>query len=344
MENTFRPRSCGIWSVLNREQLNFEDIIKEFIDNSRAAAANQIKVHLMQTNIDQFSLEVTDNGCGMDREDFNQIFSIGSLRGKLVYKRCGMGLKVALANADPENISWEIRTKTTNGECSYIGAPYAEKMAFEPLDSKELKSLDRSGTIVSSMLSRSVFERGLEGAENDEERIAMLVEILRVTYAPLLPKEQPAEEDSHFGIQLIWTPLFGQEKVTDLTALSPIWTQQNDGYQSANIQNDSDVYAQYTYGKIEPMPENFRFYRGDRQSAGLMVYLRGRLVQYGIFSEVWKCDNPRQNNFLFVVNWGGTVTKLPRCNLGKTQLQAEDAKVHDFLRWAQQTCPQPFNG
>lgn len=74
--------------------------------------------------------------------------------------------------------------------------PYAEQMAFESLNPKELKSLRRSGTIISSMLSRSVFERGLEGTESDEERIAMLVEILRVTYAPLLPKEQQEEEDS----------------------------------------------------------------------------------------------------------------------------------------------------
>lgn len=344
MENTFRPRSNGIWSVLSREQLKFEDIIEEFIDNARIAAATRITVHLVQTDTDEFSLEVTDDGCGMDREDFDQIFSIGSLRGKLIYKRCGIGLKVALATCDPENISWEIRTKTTDGECSYIGAPYAEKMAFEPLDSKELKDLERSGTIISSMLSRSVFERGLEGAESDEERIAVLIEILRVTYAPLLPKKLQAEEDNHFGIQLIWTPLFGQERVTDLTALSPIWVQQNVGYHSKNIlENDSDVYAQYTVGKIDPMPENFRFYRGDRQSAGLMVYLRGRLVQYGIFSEVWKCKNPRHNDFLFVVNLNGVITELPRYNLGKTQLQEEDAKVHNLLRWVQQTCPEPLD-
>ena len=160
MENTFKPRCCGIWSALSKEQLNFADIINEFIDNARAAAATRITVHLVQTDTDEFSLEVTDDGYGMAREDFDQIFSVGALRGALAYKRCGMGLKVALANADPENLSWEIRTKTTNGECSYIGAPYAEQMAFESLNPKELKSLRRSGTIISSMLSRSVFERG----------------------------------------------------------------------------------------------------------------------------------------------------------------------------------------
>ena len=256
-----------------------------------------------------------------------------------------MGLKVALANADPENLSWEIRTKTTNGECSYIGAPYAEQMAFEPLNPKELKSLRRSGTIISSMLSRSVFERGLEGTESDEERIAMLVEILRVTYAPLLPKEQQEEEDSHLSIQLLWTPLLGQKQIIDLTALSPIWAQQNVGYDRANIiKHDSEVYAQYTFGKINPMPENWRFYRGDRKSAGLMVYLHGRLVHYGIFSEIWNCENPRQNDFLFVVNLDGVVTKLPLCNGGKTQLKIEDTTVHDFLRWVQQTCPEPLKG
>ena len=127
MENTFKPRCCGIWSALSKEQLNFADIINEFIDNARAAAATRITVHLVQTDTDEFSLEVTDDGYGMAREDFDQIFSVGALRGALAYKRCGMGLKVALANADPENLSWEIRTKTTNGECSYIGAPYAEQ-------------------------------------------------------------------------------------------------------------------------------------------------------------------------------------------------------------------------
>ena len=39
----------------------------------------------------------------------------------------------------------EIRTKATNGECSYIGAPYAEQMAFESLNPKELKSLEKIG-------------------------------------------------------------------------------------------------------------------------------------------------------------------------------------------------------
>lgn len=345
MENTFKPRCCGIWNVLSKEQLNFAEIINEFIDDARAAAATRITVHLVQTDTDEFSLEVTDDGYGMAREDFDQIFSVGALRGALAYKRCGMGLKVALANADPENLSWEIRTKTTNGECSYIGAPYAEQMAFESLNPKELKSLRRSGAIISSMLSRSVFERGLEGTESDEERIAMLVEILRVTYAPLLPKEQQEEEDSHLSIQLLWTPLLGQEQAIDLTALSPIWAQQNVGYDRANIvKHDSEVYAQYTFGKINPMPENWRFYRGDRKSAGLMVYLHGRLVQYGIFSEIWNCENPRQNDFLFVVNLDGVVTKLPLCNGGKTQLKIEDTKVHDFLRWVQQTCPEPLKG
>jgi len=173
MENAFKPRCCGIWSVLSKEQLNFANIINEFIDNARAAAATRITVHLVQTDTDEFSLEVTDDGYGMAREDFDQIFSVGALQGALAYKRCGMGLKVALANADPENLSWEIRTKTTNGECSYIGAPYAEQMAFESLSPKEMKRLRRSGTIISSMLSRSVFERGLEGTESDEERIVI---------------------------------------------------------------------------------------------------------------------------------------------------------------------------
>ncbi len=98
--------------------------------------------------------QTMDNG--MAREDFDQIFSVGALRGALAYKKCGMGLKVALANADPENLSWEIRTKTTNGECSYIGAPYAEQMAFESLNPKELKSLRRSGTII-RRCSRAAF-------------------------------------------------------------------------------------------------------------------------------------------------------------------------------------------
>ena len=99
MENTFKPRCCGIWSVLSKEQLNLAVIINEFIDNARAAAATRITVHLVQTDTDEFSLEVTDDGYGMAREDFDQIFSVGALRGALAYKRCGMGLKVALARA-----------------------------------------------------------------------------------------------------------------------------------------------------------------------------------------------------------------------------------------------------
>ena len=75
-----------------------------------------------------------------------------------------------------------------------------------------------------------------------------------------------------------------------------------------------------------------------------MVYLHGRLVQYGIFSEICNCENPRQNDFLFVVNLDGVVTKLPLCNGGKTQLKIEDTTVHDFLRWVQQTCPEPLKG
>lgn len=105
MENTFKPRCCSIWSMLSKEQLNLAVIINEFIDNARAAAATRITVHLVQTDTDEFSLEVTDDGYGMAREDFDQIFSVGALRGALAYKRCGMGLKVALANADPENLS-----------------------------------------------------------------------------------------------------------------------------------------------------------------------------------------------------------------------------------------------
>lgn len=37
-----------------------------------------------------------------------------------------------------------------------------------------------------------------------------------------------------------------------------------------------------------------------------------------------------KNDFLFVVNLDGVVTKLPLCNGGKTQLKIEDTKVHDF--------------
>ena len=62
MENTFKPRCCGIWSVLSKEQRNFAEIINEFIDNARAAAATRITVHLVQTDTDEFSLEVTDDG------------------------------------------------------------------------------------------------------------------------------------------------------------------------------------------------------------------------------------------------------------------------------------------
>lgn len=41
MENTFKPRCCGIWSALSKEQLNFADIINEFIDNARASGCNK---------------------------------------------------------------------------------------------------------------------------------------------------------------------------------------------------------------------------------------------------------------------------------------------------------------
>ena len=67
MENAFKPRCCGIWNVLSKEQLNFAEIINEFIDDARAAAATRITVHLVQTDTDEFSLEVTDDGYGMAR-------------------------------------------------------------------------------------------------------------------------------------------------------------------------------------------------------------------------------------------------------------------------------------
>ena len=47
MENAFKPRCCGIWNVLSKEQLNFAEIINEFIDDARAAAATRITVHLV---------------------------------------------------------------------------------------------------------------------------------------------------------------------------------------------------------------------------------------------------------------------------------------------------------
>ena len=85
MENTFKPRCCGVWSMLSKKQLNFAEIINEFIDNALAAAATRITIHLVQTDTDEFSLEVTDDGDGMAREDFDQIFSVGALRGALAY-------------------------------------------------------------------------------------------------------------------------------------------------------------------------------------------------------------------------------------------------------------------
>lgn len=83
MENTFKPRCCGIWSALSKEQLNFADIINEFIDNARAAAATRITVHLVRTDTDEFSLEVTDRWIRNGQGGFDQIFSVGALRGSV---------------------------------------------------------------------------------------------------------------------------------------------------------------------------------------------------------------------------------------------------------------------
>ena len=54
MENTFKPRCCGVWSMLSKKQLNFAEIINEFIDNARAATATRITIHLVQTDTDEF--------------------------------------------------------------------------------------------------------------------------------------------------------------------------------------------------------------------------------------------------------------------------------------------------
>lgn len=342
----FTPRPPALWKVLASRRLILPDILKELVDNSLSAQASDIAVYLRQEDWHRYQLEVIDNGEGIAEERMGEAFGCGRAepqkRGR--YNRFGTGLKTVLINCDPENKAWEVVTKTENGTALRVAAPYRSAvMEYETVALEELPRMMRtSGTRVCVPLPHELVDRDCRDSMDLELRMECMMEELRVTYLPVLLGEDdcgggPKRQRIHF----CWKPLHGRTRMYNLTGLEPVWTDNSREEEDCLRIGGVSLHASYRYGEIEPTRGNYRYYLGNRWSGGLMVYLNGRLLWYGLFDEIWEGEEPLRNTFLFVLYLKAEPEELAQLDFLGGSMQNTDPRWHELLRWVRCVCPEP---
>lgn len=338
----FTPSKPHLWDILNAGHIGFPKILEEFLDNALSAGAERVHIQLQQQPSGNFLMTVYDDGCGITEDDLSRVFGVGhapDAKQAGPHNQFGIGLKSALASCDPDNRFWSLYTCQQDA-CILVRAPYSPaSMAFQTLPSSSMPRPDGwstgAGTCFTTPVSQSLFHTCMARAVNDEEHLAALLEELRVTYAPLLAKRI---------MTLEWIPLVGKPQFHSLLPLLPQW--ESGGFTKTERIDfgAGPLEVRYAFGKIQPNPDAYHYFKGNITSSGLMVYLNGRLIQYNLFSLVWNQPHPQFNKFLFQVDLrmvDGNRDALPIPRPDKDQMITGDPRFANFVKWIRKLCPDP---
>lgn len=352
------PSAAGIWAAIASNFTNVAQAIYEFVDNAISnfrgnpvilgSPLHQVKIHVSNLG-KHVKITIEDNGTGI-KNLHNALTLAGTECQETPLNEHGFGLKHALAYMDGNDCEWTILTRTAedvhfNRHVRVSGAYDFDGMKAY-YEAGWPGELGTTGTIISFTCPMAVFETldpDKKIKRNFEQLTDILGEHLRYTYADILQKGELviclSSEDSGTVRNKYLTPLLPQWKDGTLEEL-PAQSFKLNGDMSededcveSNVEDYVTIHCRY--GTILPSGDNYCYYLGNMESSGVEIRINGRVIENGLFRDVWKrAPHNAYNRFLVQVDVrSDNPTALPSTKASKNGLRLEREEALALLEW-----------
>lgn len=347
------PNGKALFEGISGNFRNFPQTLSEFIDNSisnfRAHKFSGFVEIILEEHDSYVDVSVRDNGTGIANLDAALTVSDRSC-AESVLNEHGMGFKHALASIDArESQHWSIQTRTEEDaaldQYKLVQSPYDTGMPYSIIPGQgDIEG--ETGTVIHFCCPMHKFMTIKPASRKDTptfaELLVYLEESLRYIYADLLRNKVVAmilSATDKSGLpydRWITEPLEPNWMDGQLVELPPVEVNLGGGVLTICCR----------YGRIRRSKENAFYYRGNMTSSGVEIRLNGRVIQRGLYPEIWgKALHPSQNRFLAQVNLiSDCAEALPTTKAAKNAFREDDEKVTALYRWIRTNIPEPPKG
>lgn len=349
------------WEKNGYNKLTFTGVICELIDNSvsnflnnSGKADKEIKIYITHSKSDKIDVVIEDNGSGM--KNLQDSFRAGRKTGvnykaDSIFNEHGLGLKNALAKANPQNDDWKIFTKSNENENIFtvINSPYMvnHKLNYETTTNLNKWPTDnryKTGTAINFSCSFGLFKTiNKRRRDSFHNFIKDLREELGVIYRPFMQKDNIDIAVYRKGLE---ETRFDKIKVKPISpdneelikAEGKTKSLINPGEFLVPTDN-GNVKVEYKFCKIsvhdeKSRREKFKYYRCNKTSSGAEIRLSGKLLEYNVMEEIWpkmKNNRDENNSFWGEINISGPRDALPITAKDKTGFIPEDPTYQEIL-------------
>lgn len=343
------PDSDRIWKELGGNYDDAGQVINEFVDNAIGSIIRTkpekgiIEITLMENEGTGGAVDVTieDSGGGIGSP--SEAFTLGERGKDSVLNEHGLGMKQALSAANPGNDSWEIYTRSGSalpGEgVMYVRAPYdIGKQKYGLLDADAYPGHPWGNTYIKVRCLRTLFENmsGIEPSARTsmefglEELADRIHEELGFTYAGVM-------ERYGIGIRLLVRYVDGRLGEHEVTPLVPAWEEKPSCFTNDGLEIEGKK------GRIRGLPDRIpfnnstssRYYKRGMESAGVVLRIRGRVVEYGLFEDVFGIKKQASHiGFHIQVDLvSNTLFDLPATRTSKDGFRIGDGRLAGIYAW-----------
>lgn len=338
------PDGRGLFRGISGNFTRFSQIVEEFIDNAVAdflAHADTMDVPcvdiILEENDGYVDVAVRDGGSGIT--DLDAALTIGGpVQDRSPLHEHSMGMKHALASVcASEEQNWSIQTRTAEDAAANryreVKSPYGIGTMTCEVKEGCGDIIDKTGTVVRFRCPMSMFEtlkpKNKRVEPTFEEYIGYLVEELRYTYAPLLERGElcfiiTAVSKDYNDSFVVEAPLKPDWVDGENRKVPPVKTDFGGG----------EVTLHIHYGTIVPSKGNAIYYKGNMASSGFEIRLNGRLIERGLYEEVYgEKLHPSQNLFIAQIDIEyDAVEKVPPTKTAKNGFRQGTPKLEALYR------------
>lgn len=355
------PSVSEVWNGIAGHFDNMTQNLNEFIDNAISnfsvndLYSRNILITVEELNNDEVAITIEDTGTGI--KDLNNAFTLGcQLSRESPFNEHGFGLKHALANANPNNDSWEIITRTEEDialhQYKIIAAPYKIKdfSATIETDSSWPGQYNSTGTIVKFKCSKELYKTIARGSGKSFRAFLtiadLLCEDLGFVYAGVI-------QSGLASITLEIIALDGTHFKRPVGALTPNWGSPLDQGQGVDTVDLGGGYVkiEYNFGCLNEPVERIEFnnstsrkyYQRNMSSSGVEIRINGRVLCFNLFKEIWGIEKHNAYNYLLItINLvSDNLNALPKTRTSKNGFREGDEKLEALYDWIRARMKEP---
>lgn len=343
------PDEDRLWEEIGGHFDNFTQVINEFLDNSKSnfqgndVPSTQVRIHIEKQDENHVGVQIEDQGTGI--EDVESALQLGDKsQTDTALNEHGFGMKHALASGNPDNDDWAVYTRNEqeidDSEYRKVAAPYLFDKTLQVIDEANEPwpgGYNQSGTLIEFTTSRSFFDTVNKGVRGSAEKLntAMeyLAEDLGYVYANNI-------QDGEISINLSCSEGYSET----VEAVTPTLVGHYDPGQDTVEKDlgDGKVEIEYEFGELDEMKYK-KYYKRTVSQNGIQVRINGRLLEDGLFSEIWdNGEHPRFNRLIGIINLiSDDESKLPDTKTAKNGIRSGDPKLNELFQWIRNTMPDP---